>query len=156
MHHSSSLINAKGLQSKHTPSILLFFSISMAFTAMPSSLRNSISSPTMLAPAMSHHNNDISLRNKVIINKGQRNLRDLTVANVASPSLPVITPPTPEEHGGRHHHHHHVAWTSIPQEKWEGELQVEGEIPLWLVRLHTLQIKLPHIHVFLLHNFKYY
>jgi len=92
---------------------------------------------------MSDHNNHILLPNKLLINKGQRNLRDLTVANVATPSLPVIAPPTPEEQrsgttGGRHHHHHHVAWTSISQERWEGELQVEGQIPLWLVRLHIL------------------
>ncbi|KAG0457826.1 hypothetical protein HPP92_022691 [Vanilla planifolia] len=26
----------------------------------------------------------------------------------------------------------HAAWTSIRQERWEGELQVQGEIPLWL------------------------
>ena len=27
----------------------------------------------------------------------------------------------------------HVAFTSVRQEKWQGELQVEGEIPQWLV-----------------------
>ncbi|CAK7353196.1 unnamed protein product [Dovyalis caffra] len=26
----------------------------------------------------------------------------------------------------------HVAWTSVRQERWEGELAVQGEIPLWL------------------------
>ncbi|KAF5743244.1 hypothetical protein HS088_TW09G01310 [Tripterygium wilfordii] len=26
----------------------------------------------------------------------------------------------------------HVAWKSIPQERWEGELDVQGQIPLWL------------------------
>lgn len=26
-----------------------------------------------------------------------------------------------------------VAWTSVRQERWEGELVVEGEIPKWLV-----------------------
>lgn len=94
----------------------------------------------MLVPDMPDIN--ISLRNKGIY-KGKRNinLRDLTKANVASPSLPVIAPPTPEERkettaDDRHHHHHHVAWTSIPQERWEGELQVQGKIPLWLVSLH--------------------
>ena len=95
----------------------------------------------MLVPDMPHNN--ISLRNKGFIYKGQHgiNLRDFTKANVASPSLPVIAPPTPEERkettaDDRHHHHHHVAWTSIPQERWEGELQVQGKIPLWLVSLH--------------------
>lgn len=28
-----------------------------------------------------------------------------------------------------------AAWTSICQEKWEGELVVQGEIPLWLVQI---------------------
>ncbi|KAK8965214.1 hypothetical protein KSP40_PGU003339 [Platanthera guangdongensis] len=26
----------------------------------------------------------------------------------------------------------HAAWTSVRQERWEGELQVQGEIPIWL------------------------
>lgn len=26
-----------------------------------------------------------------------------------------------------------AAWTSVKQERWEGELNVEGELPLWLV-----------------------
>ncbi|KAK4401182.1 Carotenoid cleavage dioxygenase 8B, chloroplastic [Sesamum angolense] len=26
----------------------------------------------------------------------------------------------------------HVAWTSVRQERWQGELHVQGEIPLWL------------------------
>jgi len=109
---------------------------------MPSSLTNPTSSPTIFLPPISHRNNHLLPPNKLIINKGQRNLRDLTVANVASPSLPMITPPTPEGHrsettAGRRHHHH-VAWTSVPQERWEGELQVEGQIPPWLVTLHIL------------------
>lgn len=29
-----------------------------------------------------------------------------------------------------------VAWTSVQQERWEGELNVEGEIPKWLVCIH--------------------
>ena len=108
----------------------------MAFTTLPS-IRNSISCPTMLVPDMPHNN--ISLRNKGFIYKGQHgiNLRDFTKANVASPSLPVIAPPTPEERTEptADDRHHHVAWTSIPQERWEGELQVQGQIPLWLVSL---------------------
>lgn len=149
MHHSSSLKNSNDFK-PNTPSIFLFYlstlysfsksiinqqhlTNSMAnFTPLPS-VRNSISWPTMLVPNMS--DNTSSLRNKGIY-KGQRNLRDSNVANVASP-LPVIAPPTPEERpptsGSRHHH---VAWTSIPQERWEGELHVQGQIPLWLVSLH--------------------
>lgn len=26
-----------------------------------------------------------------------------------------------------------AAWTSVKQERWEGELNVEGELPFWLV-----------------------
>lgn len=55
----------------------------------------------------------------------------LTITSVASP-LPVIAPspekkPVPDRN--------HVAWTSVRQERWEGELVVQGEIPLWLVRI---------------------
>lgn len=32
----------------------------------------------------------------------------------------------------------HVAWTSVQQEKWEGELTVQGKIPTWLVCLLTI------------------
>jgi carlactone synthase/all-trans-10'-apo-beta-carotenal 13,14-cleaving dioxygenase len=31
----------------------------------------------------------------------------------------------------------HSAWTSIRQERWEGDLAVEGRIPAWLVRTRT-------------------
>ena len=52
-------------------------------------------------------------------------------ANVIAPSLPPLPRTQKEEtksNGGRL-----AAWTSIKQERWEGELQVEGDIPLWLV-----------------------
>lgn len=55
--------------------------------------------------------------------------RDLTITNVAS-KLPAVVPPPEREvaSSGKL-----VAWTSIRQERWEGELDVEGKIPLWLV-----------------------
>jgi carlactone synthase / all-trans-10'-apo-beta-carotenal 13,14-cleaving dioxygenase len=31
----------------------------------------------------------------------------------------------------------HTAWTSVRQERWEGALEVEGELPLWLVGANT-------------------
>ncbi|KAJ0031143.1 hypothetical protein Pint_12841 [Pistacia integerrima] len=55
--------------------------------------------------------------------------RNLAVTNVASPHRPVIAPLPEKENFGNQHH---VAWTSVRQERWEGELDVEGEIPLWL------------------------
>ena len=43
----------------------------------------------------------------------------------------------------------HVAWTSVQQEKWEGELTVQGKIPTWLVCLlssyYILQIYFSYI-----------
>lgn len=67
--------------------------------------------------------------NKGNIFKSQRSLQELTVTNAV-----IAPPPLPAEifgtiGGGRHH----VAWTSIPQERWEGELVAQGQIPLWLV-----------------------
>ncbi|KAK2661252.1 hypothetical protein Ddye_007785 [Dipteronia dyeriana] len=60
--------------------------------------------------------------------------RESTVTNVASPQRPLIVPlPEKEKVVGDHNHRrNHVAWTSVQQERWEGELFVEGEIPLWL------------------------
>ncbi|ERN15089.1 hypothetical protein AMTR_s00056p00057850 [Amborella trichopoda] len=34
----------------------------------------------------------------------------------------------------------HVAWESIRQERWEGELEVQGQIPLWLVCNSSLSL----------------
>ena len=57
----------------------------------------------------------------------------LTITRVASP-LPVIVPSLEKEIVPDRNH---VAWTSVRQERWEGELAVQGEIPLWLVRKKT-------------------
>ncbi|GAA0145488.1 oxygenase [Lithospermum erythrorhizon] len=53
-----------------------------------------------------------------------------TIVNVASkvPTTYVAPPPIKIREDNRKL----AAWTSIRQEKWEGELVVEGEIPLWL------------------------
>lgn len=53
----------------------------------------------------------------------------LRVRNVAT-RLPE-TQVSPEKGGGNERKL--AAWTSIRQERWEGELAVQGEIPLWLV-----------------------
>ncbi|GAB2275740.1 Carotenoid cleavage dioxygenase 8, chloroplastic [Dionaea muscipula] len=47
-----------------------------------------------------------------------------------TPTPPPPAPRTPKEASGNKGKL--AAWTSIKQEKWEGELVVEGEIPLWL------------------------
>ncbi|XP_041019288.1 carotenoid cleavage dioxygenase 8 homolog B, chloroplastic [Juglans microcarpa x Juglans regia] len=62
----------------------------------------------------------------------KRNVRDLIVTHVATPTtpLPTVAPSWEKESAGNRMNH--VAWTSVRQERWEGELIVEGEIPLWL------------------------
>lgn len=65
-------------------------------------------------------------------NKNNNN-NNLMATHVATRLPPVIAPlPTPEKektkNGGSL-----TAWTSIKQERWEGELLVQGHIPSWLV-----------------------
>jgi carlactone synthase/all-trans-10'-apo-beta-carotenal 13,14-cleaving dioxygenase len=54
------------------------------------------------------------------------------------PARPVVDAP-PRRRGGRGAGEH-AAWKSVRQERWEGALEVEGELPLWLVGtpLHRL------------------
>jgi carlactone synthase/all-trans-10'-apo-beta-carotenal 13,14-cleaving dioxygenase len=53
---------------------------------------------------------------------------------VAPPARPVVTAPRRREgRTGGSGTDQLVAWKSIRQERWEGALQVEGELPLWLV-----------------------
>ncbi|XP_021658793.2 carotenoid cleavage dioxygenase 8 homolog B, chloroplastic [Hevea brasiliensis] len=59
---------------------------------------------------------------------GKRDTRDSVITNVATQMPPIIPSPETDVVGGRNH----VAWTSVRQERWEGELLVQGEIPLWL------------------------
>ncbi|GFZ16212.1 carotenoid cleavage dioxygenase 8 [Actinidia rufa] len=68
-----------------------------------------------------------SIFGKSIFSK-KKNSKDLMVTNVATELPPTIPPPKKEISGDRKL----AAWTSIRQERWEGELVVEGEIPLWL------------------------
>ncbi|XP_073026535.1 carotenoid cleavage dioxygenase 8 homolog B, chloroplastic [Primulina eburnea] len=54
--------------------------------------------------------------------------RSLTVTNVAT-KPPAVAPSTEKVWGNDQKL---VAWRSVQQERWEGELDVQGEIPLWL------------------------
>ncbi|KAK4274270.1 hypothetical protein QN277_017520 [Acacia crassicarpa] len=100
-------------------------------------IRNSLSSrPTM---ALSDHTNKKSALPSFLTKNGlfrtQRPFHHpyLSVTNVASPSPPIAPPPlTPPKRSDTTGGPHHPAWTSIPQERWEGELHVQGQIPLWL------------------------
>lgn len=115
----------------------------MAYTIFPA-IRNSISVPTMAVSDNNNKKDGFSFGNNNNNNKGffksQRNLQHLlTVTNVATPS-PVIAPPplTLPEGSETTAGCWHPAWTSIPQERWEGELHVQGQIPLWLVYIYVI------------------
>lgn len=54
------------------------------------------------------------------------NRRSSTTVNAKAAAQPSSTAVAPT--GDRH-----VAWSSVKQERWQGELVVEGEIPKWLV-----------------------
>ncbi|RZC51327.1 hypothetical protein C5167_019756 [Papaver somniferum] len=58
--------------------------------------------------------------------------RGVKVTNVATRSPPPSTSLAPDIESTDEDEHKSVAWTSIRQERWEGELAVDGEIPLWL------------------------
>lgn len=52
------------------------------------------------------------------------------IVNVATNKPAIAQSPVQTEVAGEQKL---VAWTSVRQERWEGELVVEGEIPKWLV-----------------------
>ncbi|KAI3839517.1 hypothetical protein MKW92_027043 [Papaver armeniacum] len=58
--------------------------------------------------------------------------RGVKVTNVATRPPPQSTSLAPDIESTDEDEHKSVAWTSIRQERWEGELAVDGEIPLWL------------------------
>ncbi|CAN6721403.1 unnamed protein product [Malus baccata var. baccata] len=87
--------------------------------------------------AVSENSNNIkggfnSLKKNLNNTIKKHNGRNLVSTNVASPPLPAIAHPPPKEESGDGYDGSHVAWTSVRQERWEGELLVQGEIPLWL------------------------
>lgn len=58
----------------------------------------------------------------------KNNTTDVKIGKVVRKLPETIPPPGKEISSNRKL----AAWTSIQQERWEGELAVEGEIPLWL------------------------
>ncbi|VVB10621.1 unnamed protein product [Arabis nemorensis] len=95
---------------------------------------------------MSHHHvlsstrittlySDTSIDNQQIKAKPQtshrffsRRFSGVTRAVINSPA----PSPAPEKEKVEGERRCHVAWTSVQQEKWEGELTVQGNIPTWL------------------------
>ncbi|KAK4422267.1 Carotenoid cleavage dioxygenase 8B, chloroplastic [Sesamum alatum] len=55
---------------------------------------------------------------------------DLVITNNIATKPPSVGSPQPEKE--IENDRKHVAWTSVRQERWQGELHVQGEIPLWL------------------------
>jgi len=55
----------------------------------------------------------------------------------APPARPLVD--APRRRGGRSTGEH-AAWKSIRQERWEGALELEGELPLWLVGTTTIHL----------------
>ncbi|XWS70319.1 hypothetical protein CRYUN_Cryun03dG0037800 [Craigia yunnanensis] len=90
--------------------------------------RHHVLPSTMLDFYSSNHRKDgFFFWNKASFARKQ-DKKGLTTTRVASP-LPVIIPSLEKEIVPDRNH---AAWTSVRQERWEGELVVQGEIPLWL------------------------
>ncbi|KAL0288599.1 UNVERIFIED_CONTAM: Carotenoid cleavage dioxygenase 8B, chloroplastic [Sesamum angustifolium] len=53
----------------------------------------------------------------------------LSISNVATRPTPVVAP---SKQGIQTNYEKLVAWNSVKQERWQGELQVQGQIPLWM------------------------
>ena len=93
---------------------------------------SSISRSLPQSAMMARVSDKSSSRKDIGFSLGKRDF-GLTVTNVATPQRPVIAVPLPPEKEKYSVERNHVAWTSVRQERWEGELVVQGEIPLWLV-----------------------
>ncbi|KAF4377217.1 carotenoid cleavage dioxygenase 8 homolog B, chloroplastic [Cannabis sativa] len=81
-----------------------------------------------------HHHHKISKKAIITINNSKiMNVATPPIMPKTSPVPPPLQPPEKKslrrEWSGSDHH---VAWTSVRQERWEGELLVDGDIPLWL------------------------
>ncbi|XP_049404339.1 carotenoid cleavage dioxygenase 8 homolog B, chloroplastic isoform X1 [Solanum stenotomum] len=84
----------------------------------------------ILADMFDHGKHESYFGSKLKNNEKNKKKLDLKlVAKVAS-QLPVIVPPPDQEVINKEKKL--AAWTSVRQERWEGELVVEGELPLWL------------------------
>lgn len=75
------------------------------------------------------HDQQIKIQPRISHRLFARRISGVTRAVINSPA------PSPEKEKVEGERRCHVAWTSIQQEKWEGELSVQGKIPTWLVCL---------------------
>ncbi|KAF9681106.1 hypothetical protein SADUNF_Sadunf06G0191000 [Salix dunnii] len=99
----------------------------MASLAFSSGIGRSISSSNaMVSDKYEGRREGFSLGKSTFARK--RDPRDSMVTKVAT-QAPTMIPSLEKELAGDRNH---VAWTSVRQERFEGELAVQGEIPLWL------------------------
>ncbi|PNT33412.1 hypothetical protein POPTR_006G238500v4 [Populus trichocarpa] len=99
----------------------------MASLAFSASIGRSISpSNAMVSDKFESRREGFSLGKGTFARK--RDPRDSMVPKVAT-QAPTVFPSLEKELAGDRNH---VAWTSVQQERYEGELDVQGEIPLWL------------------------
>ncbi|KAG6770607.1 hypothetical protein POTOM_026293 [Populus tomentosa] len=99
----------------------------MASLAFSASIGRSISpSNAMVSDKFESRREGFSLGKGTFARK--RDPRDSMVPKVAT-QAPTVFPSLEKELAGDRNH---VAWTSVRQERYEGELAVQGEIPLWL------------------------
>ncbi|XVE53742.1 hypothetical protein DITRI_Ditri03aG0027200 [Diplodiscus trichospermus] len=90
--------------------------------------RHYVSPSSMLDSDQSNRRRDGIVLGKKSSFARKQDKQGLTITHVASP-FPAIVPSVEKEIVPDLNH---VAWTSVRQERWEGELVVQGEIPLWL------------------------
>lgn len=62
--------------------------------------------------------------------------RSSNIVSIATQPPPRVVYPRPGD-GVTDETKKLAAWTSIQQERWEGELTVQGELPLWLVCIYV-------------------
>ncbi|XP_011019806.1 PREDICTED: carotenoid cleavage dioxygenase 8 homolog B, chloroplastic [Populus euphratica] len=99
----------------------------MASLAFSASIGRSISPSNAMVPDKYEGRREgFSLSKGTFARK--RDPRDSVVTKVAT-QAPTMFPSLEKEVAGDRNH---VAWTSVRQERYEGELAVQGEIPLWL------------------------
>ncbi|KAL0327538.1 UNVERIFIED_CONTAM: Carotenoid cleavage dioxygenase 8B, chloroplastic [Sesamum angustifolium] len=110
---------------------------SLAFSTLIKPYTSSTKIPPHVSSAQSHflaQNDQSSIfgGNMNLCKKFCGNNRDsLVITNIATnPSSHVAPDDQSEEE--IENDWSHVAWTSVRQERWQGELHVQGEIPLWL------------------------
>ncbi|KAK4485881.1 hypothetical protein RD792_008532 [Penstemon davidsonii] len=73
----------------------------------------------------SKHESSISAEKKIFNRNLCKSSPGFTVTNIATTKPSTVVPPSKNDSKL-------VAWTSVKQERWQGELHVQGQIPLWL------------------------